>query len=162
MLSSHTPVGWLEIRLPPASAFALAAQSGFTYALAPAYGLSTCGPPPPPLLVGVGEAEVRLGVGLGELLVRLGVGEAVVGPVATAPVQVTPFRVNEVGTGFEAVHEPLKPGCTDWPVPSAPFQDMLVTVTARPDWLNVPFQPWVTAWPAAGNVHFNVQAVTGS
>src|SRR2546430_10781685 len=41
MLSNQTPVGWLEIRLPPASAFAFAAQSGFTYILAPTYGLST-------------------------------------------------------------------------------------------------------------------------
>jgi hypothetical protein len=39
--SIHTPVGWLEIRLPPGSAAALADQSGFTYCVAPAYGLST-------------------------------------------------------------------------------------------------------------------------
>ncbi len=54
--SSQTPVGWLEIRLPPVSAAAFADHSGFTYTLAPAYGLSTLPegslpppPPPPPL-----------------------------------------------------------------------------------------------------------------
>src|SRR3569833_2365479 len=40
--SSQTPVGWFEMRLPPDSAAALADQSGFTYTLAPEYGLSTC------------------------------------------------------------------------------------------------------------------------
>lgn len=41
MRSSHTAVGWLEILLPPGSAAAFADHSGFTYTLAPAYGLST-------------------------------------------------------------------------------------------------------------------------
>jgi hypothetical protein len=44
MLSSHTPVGWLDTFVPPGSAAALADQSGFTYCLAPTNGLSTCVP----------------------------------------------------------------------------------------------------------------------
>ncbi|MFD0534757.1 hypothetical protein ACFQY7_14340 [Actinomadura luteofluorescens] len=36
ILSSHTPVGWLDTALPPGSAAALADHSGFTYAFTPA------------------------------------------------------------------------------------------------------------------------------
>src|SRR5215469_1200204 len=79
MLSSQTPVGWLEIRLPPDSAFAFAAQSGFTYIFAPLYALSTCGQLVQLLCVdeGVGDV-VRVGDVVGEV-VRVGdvVGDAV-------------------------------------------------------------------------------------
>src|SRR4051812_9970730 len=73
--SSQTPVGWLETRLPPGSAAAFADHSGFTYTLAPAYGLSTrplgsvVPPPPPP-------------------------------PLPSSTLQVTPSRVNVVGSAL--------------------------------------------------------------
>src|SRR5215469_11981348 len=68
MLSSQTPVGWLEIRLPPGSAFAFAAQSGFTYIFAPRYGLSTWGQLVQLDWLGVGDGVgdvVRLGLVVG-------------------------------------------------------------------------------------------------
>lgn len=48
----------------------------------------------------VGEGE---SVGDGGAVVPVGVG------VLTPPVQATPLRVNEVGTGLLPVHDPLKP-----------------------------------------------------
>src|SRR5689334_3116134 len=67
MLSSQTPVGWLEIRLPPDSEFAFAAQSGFTYIFAPLYALSTCGQLVQLTCDGVGDALLRLGDALGDV-----------------------------------------------------------------------------------------------
>src|SRR5438045_55175 len=108
MLSSQIAVGWLEIRLPPGSAAALADQSGFTYHLAPVYGLTMCEPPVPVLLaLGVGD-EVALGVG--ELdFVGLPVGLAVGLPVTGVPVQAFPFRLNAVGIGLLPDQLPLNP-----------------------------------------------------
>jgi hypothetical protein len=71
------------------------------------------------LLVG-GALGERLGVGLLDgLELREGL---VVGLVElTEPVQVTPFRVKEVGTGLLPFQAPLKPIVTVEPVPTAPL-----------------------------------------
>src|SRR3954452_12682521 len=121
MLSSQMPVGWLEIRLPPGSAAALADQSGLTYHLAPTNGFTMWVPPLPPVGVGVGVGvglllRVAVGVGVGE---DVRVGDPV-GLVVT-PLQVTPFSVNVVGFGLLEVHEPLKPKFVFPPVAIAPL-----------------------------------------
>lgn len=46
-----------------------------------------------------------------------------------APVHTTPLRVNEVGEGFEVLHEPLKPTFAVPPVGMLAFQVVFVTVT---------------------------------
>ena len=90
------------------------------------------------------------------------VGLPVGDPVGvTVPVQVTPLRVNEVGTGLDPDQVPLNPGMTVAPVPSVPLYDMLATVTTLPDWLNAPFQPESTCCPAVKD-HFSVQELSGS
>jgi hypothetical protein len=42
-------------------------------------------------------------------------------PLATVPVHATPLRLNAVGTGFELVHEPLKPKLVLPPVATEPL-----------------------------------------
>lgn len=78
MRSSHTPVGWLETREPPGSAAAFADHSGFTYTLAPEYGLSTLVPGPGGSVGSVGS----------------------VGPVEST-LQVTPSSLKVAGIALE-------------------------------------------------------------
>ena len=115
MLSSQTTVGWLEIRLPPDSAFAFAAQSGFTYIFAPTKGLSTCGQLVQLVGVGVGDD-----VGVGDVVGRRRRGRGGrrgprrarrrrVGLPVVEPLQVTPLSVKLVGTLLVVVQLPLKP-----------------------------------------------------
>ncbi len=114
-------------------------------------------------VLALGEVE-RLGETLGDAL-REALGEVDglrVGEAVTLPVQVTPLRVNDVGTGLLPVNEPMKPGETVALVPSAPFQVSLAIVTVAPDWLHLPPQPWATSWVAVGKVKPTVQVVAGS
>src|SRR5687767_16035739 len=85
----------------------------------------------------------------------------VVVDVTVVPVHGVPLSAKSVGAGFEPVHEPLKPNPALAPVPRRPFQLTLSTWTRAPDWLTVPFQSWVTFWPAA-NDHVSRQLATGS
>src|SRR5437868_4552921 len=118
MLSSQIAVGWLEIRLPPGSAAALADQSGFTYHLAPVYGLTMCEPPVPVLLaLGVGD-EVALGVG--ELVCE---GLLVGLPVTGVPLQAFPLRLNAAGIGLLPDQVPLNPKFVVPPVAMDPLYD---------------------------------------
>jgi hypothetical protein len=87
--------------------------------------------------------------------------DGLVGGLVVPPVQATPLRENAVGTGFEPVHEPLKPNDAVPPVPIEPFQAALRTVTAEPDWVTVPLQSWVMVCPL-GNVKVRDQELTGS
>ncbi len=68
-------MGWLATRLPPGSAAAFADHCGFTYTLAPEYGLSTRGP-----------------VGSG--------GGSVGPPEPSSTLQATPSRVKVAGTAL--------------------------------------------------------------
>ena len=109
---------------------------------------------------------VRRGVVGGGVVGGAVVGGAVVGGgvgvVVTLPVQVTPLTVKAVGTLLVVVQLPLKPmPVSVAPVAMLPLYDMLVTRTAEPDWLTVPFHSWVTIWPLA-NVQPSVQLDIGS
>ena len=73
------------------------------------------------LRLGLG-LTLRLGLTLGlGLTLRLGLTLGL--GLVTPPVQVTPLRVNDVGTGLLVVHVPLRPGAgvTAWPVPTVPL-----------------------------------------
>jgi hypothetical protein len=110
------------------------------------------------LAVAVG-VKAGVGVGVGEGVVpAVGVGVLPGVAVALTPLlQALPFTAKAVGTGLLVVQVPLNPGLTVPFAGTLPFQLALVTVTSCPDWLKVPFQPWVTLWPAAGKVKVRVQ-----
>jgi hypothetical protein len=57
------------------------------------------------------------------------------------PVHCSPFSVKAVGLVFVPLKEKLAPIWVDAPVPSEPFQLALVTVTAEPDWDQLPLHP---------------------
>ena len=68
-----------------------------------------------------------------------------VGVTPVPPLQELPLTVKLVGTGLLLVHVPLKPGVAELLAGTLPFQVAFATVTFCPDWVNVPFQPCVTA-----------------
>jgi hypothetical protein len=65
------------------------------------------------------------------------------------------------GSGLLDPLVPLNPKLAVPPVPRAPFQSTLLTVTAEPDWLSVPFHSWVMVWPAP-KVQASRQPLSGS
>ena len=79
----------------------------------------------------------------------------------TVPVHVTPLTVNDVGTGFESVNEPMKPNWVDAPVPSEPFQPMLDAETREPLVVTFAFHDCETRCPEDGNVHATVHDESG-
>jgi hypothetical protein len=107
-------------------------------------------PPPGLVLVdglALGEEDVGLLDGLLDGLDEVGPvdGLAELGPVdGPPPPQVWPFRVNEVGTEVEPVSEPLNPNEVVPPELIVPLYDALVTVTALPLWVSLPFHRLVT------------------
>jgi len=107
------------------------------------------------LVDAVGDVD-RVGLvdTVGDRVTRVLLGEALTGPLQTAP-----FRVNEVGTGLLLVQVPLKPMLVLAPVPSAPFQFMLVAVTCCPEAVQLALQPCWMPWPAAGKSNPSVQLV---
>src|SRR5438105_2621092 len=99
------------------------------------------------------------GGGGGEFVgVRLGEGEPV---VMTPPVQVVPLSAKLDGTALAPVHAPLNPNDVVAPVAIDALYDMLVAVTAPPDWATVAFHAWVTVCPL-GNVQASRHPLIGS
>src|SRR5947207_11096791 len=108
---SHRPLPWTHAnsaldRLTPSSRYVLPASVS---SLLP----DTCsaGAAPPDavgLVLAVGLAVV-LGLGLVGRMVGVVVGEE----VTTTPVHVTPFTVNDAGTGLLPLQEPMKPSDTE-------------------------------------------------
>ena len=74
-----------------------------------------------------------------------------VAEVVQVVLHVTPLRVKEVGTAFDPLQAPLKPGAEFRLAPGAsePLYETLVIVTALPVWVKEPLQSCVMVCPFA-------------
>ncbi|GAA1771817.1 hypothetical protein GCM10009681_49050 [Luedemannella helvata] len=81
--------------------------------------------------------------------------------VGVLPPQVTPFTANEVGLLLVPFQLARKPGFTEPPLPTAPFQLSFAKVTLDPVWVARPFQPCWIDWPFA-NENVSDQLVQAS
>jgi len=72
----------------------------------------------------------------------------VVGVIVDPPLQATPFTEKLVGAPLLPFQLPMKPGCTDWPLATAPFHASLDTVTFAPDCWNLAIHIWEMLWPS--------------
>src|SRR3954451_16061508 len=117
--SSQTAVGVLDTRLPPGSAAALAFHSGFTYPVAPRYGLSTLGPPVGPPVTGPDVTGPRVVTGADVTGPRVVTGAEVTGPRVVTGAEVTGPRVvtgAEVWTGPPLQATPLTENAVGLPL----------------------------------------------
>jgi hypothetical protein len=115
------------------------------------------------VVVVVGTVVVVVGrvvvVVVGTVVVVVGrvvvVVTAVVVVTGVDPPHAVPLTLKLVGAVFAELNEPMKPADVEAPVARLPFHASLVTVTAAPDWANLPPQPCVTVCPL-GKVKVNV------